>query len=447
MQVEFLRNDVRGCINNVDSWVKDQFVEKNIVTLLDGTYRHPDPLGVVLIMGAWNYPFQLTLGPLAGALAAGNCVVVKPSELAPASAELMAKLIPRYLDADAVKVVTGGISETTELLRERFDYIFFTGSTPVGKIVRAAANEHLTPVTLELGGKSPVYIDSSADMEKTVNRLVWAKMINLGQTCIAPDYLLCTKDIQDKFVAAFKARVKQWYGEDPKSSPDLCRIVNSRHFARLSGLLAATKGKPVVGGEVDEEQLYIAPTVLTGVSPDEPVMQEEIFGPILPIITVATRHEAIDFINKREKPLTMYIFSTDKDAQEDFKNNTSSGSLVLNDAIVHLSVETLPFGGVGASGMGGYHGKHTFDTFSHMKSVLARDFSSLGEYLGETRYPPYQPWKVRRMTLLLKNRKIPACLSKISYVLFFALGLATPMAIKFLSPFMENFSEKAKSWF
>jgi len=446
-EVEFLRNDVRGCINNVDSWVKDQLVEKNIVTLLDGTYRHPDPLGVVLIMGAWNYPFQLSLGPLAGALAAGNCVVVKPSELAPASSELMAKLIPSYLDSEAVKVVTGGISETTELLRERFDHIFFTGSTPVGKIVRAAANEHLTPVTLELGGKSPVYIDSSADMEKTVNRLVWAKLINLGQTCIAPDYLLCTKEIQDQFVAAFKERVKLWYGNDPKSSPDLCRIVNARHFARLSGLLAATKGKLEVGGQMDEEELYIAPTIITGVSPDEPVMQEEIFGPIFPVITVSSRGEAVEFINQREKPLTMYIFSTDKETQEDFKNNTSSGSLVFNDAIVHLSVETLPFGGVGASGMGGYHGKHTFDTFSHMKSVLARDFSFVGEYLGETRYPPYQPWKVRRMTLLLKNRNIPACFSMLSYILFFVLGLTTPMAVKYLSPFMEILSKTTKAWF
>lgn len=425
-EVEFLRNDVRGCLNNLDSWVLDEHVEKNIVTLLDGTYLHPEPLGVVLVIGAWNYPFQLTLGPVAGALAAGNCVVVKPSELAPAAAQVMAELLPRYLDPAAVKVVTGGIPETTELLKERFDHIFYTGSGPVGRIIRAAANTHLTPVTLELGGKSPVYIDSTADLPTTVRRLVWAKFINVGQTCIAPDYVLCTKEVQDAFVAAARKQIKEWYGAEPKASTDLTRIVNERNFLRLKQLLETTKAEVAVGGDTDQEQLYIAPTILSDVATEDPVMQDEIFGPILPIVTVASRREAVEFVNSRDKPLTLYVFSQDKEAQDDFKNNTSSGSMVMNDAIVHLSVETLPFGGVGASGMGGYHGKHTFNTFSHRKSVLSRDFSWLGEYLGETRYPPYQDWKLRRMALLLKNRKIPACLSLLPYLLVFLLGLASP---------------------
>lgn len=433
LEVEFLRNDVRGCLNNLSSWVQDHNVEKNIVTLMDSTYLHPDPLGVVLIMGAWNYPLQLSLGPLAGAIAAGNCVVVKPSEVAPATAEIMAALLPRYTDPDCVKVVTGGIPETTELLKERFDYIFYTGSGPVGKIVREAANKHLTPVTLELGGKSPVYIDSTADMAITVKRLIWAKCINSGQTCIAPDYILCSQQVQDKFVAMARELILQWYGEDPQASPDLCRVVNSRHFSRLMNLLNTTKGDVVVGGQSCPSDLYLAPTLVTGVSREEPLMQEEIFGPIFPILTVGSRQEAVDFINSRDKPLSLYVFSTDRQTQRVFKEQTSSGSLVMNDAIVHLSVETLPFGGVGASGMGGYHGKYTFDTFSHRKSVLARDFSGIGEYLGCTRYPPYADWKVARMGFLLKNRKLPPGLSLLPYLLCVVLGTALPSIINFLT--------------
>jgi len=432
LEVEYLRNDVRGCINNIHSWVQDQPVEKNIVTLMDSTFLHYDPLGVILIMGAWNYPMQLSLGPLAGALAAGNCVVVKPSELSPASAELMAALLPRYLDPSCIKVVTGGVADTTELLKERFDYIFFTGSGTVGKIVREAANKHLTPVTLELGGKSPVYIDSTADMATAVRRLVWAKFINLGQTCIAPDYMLCSQEVQDKFVTVAGDLIREWYGQDPQASKDLCRIVNNRNYKRLEGALTATQGKVAVGGQTDESDLYIAPTIVTGVTAEDSLMKEEIFGPILPILTVKSRQEAVDFINSRDKPLSLYVFSTDKETQNDFKNNTSSGSMVINDAIVHLSVETLPFGGVGPSGMGGYHGKYTFETFSHRKSVLARDFSAIGEYLGETRYPPYQDWKIKRMGLLLKNRKIPGFLSYLPYLFYFLLGAASPFLFQLI---------------
>jgi len=289
----------------------------------------------------------------------------------------------------------GGVEETTELLKERFDHIFYTGSASVGRIVREAANKHLTPVTLELGGKSPVYIDSSADIDITVKRLIWAKMINLGQTCIAPDFILCTKEVGDLFVSQAKKLLTEWYGTNFQKSPDLCRIINKRHFDRLHHLLTTCSGKVEVGGQVDRDDLFISPTLITSVNPDtDPVMQQEIFGPILPIVTVRDRGEAVQFVNRRDKPLALYVFSRDMEAQEDFKRNTSSGSLVMNDAVVNMSVETLPFGGVGPSGMGSYHGKYTFDTFSHKKAVLVRDFSMIVEFLGSSRYPPYQDWKV-----------------------------------------------------
>jgi len=433
LEIEYMRNDVRGCINNIESWIADYYVEKNIVTLLDTTLLHYDPLGVVLIMGAWNYPIQVTLGPLAGAISAGNCAIIKPSEVAPASSNIMATLIPQYLDTECFQVVEGGIAETTELLAERFDYIFFTGSGPVGKIIREASNKYLTPVTLELGGKSPVYIDDTADLEITVRRLLWAKCINLGQTCIAPDYVLCNKEMQLKLVERMKFQIEEWYGKDPQKSENLCRIINKRNWERINDLLSSTQGKIEVGGQTDRDDLYIAPTVITEVSEDEALMKEEIFGPLLPIVTVGNVEEALEFINKREKPLTLYVFSSNKATWNAFKTNTSSGSMVVNDAVVHLSVETLPFGGVGASGMGAYHGKYTFSTFSHQKSVLVRDFSALGEYLGETRYPPYQDWKIKRIGLLLKNRKIPKCLGLIPYLSCFFLGVVGVFFVQFLA--------------
>jgi len=432
MEIEYLRNDIRGCLNNVADWVKDTQVEKNIVTIMDSTYLTMDPLGVVLIIGAWNYPIQISLGPLAGAISAGNCVVIKPSEMASASAELMAELIPLYMDPDCINVVTGGVTETTDLLNQQFDYIFFTGGGRIGKIVREASNKFLTPVTLELGGKSPVYIDSTADMDITAKRLMWAKYTNLGQTCIAPDYILCTEQVADDFIAKSKVILKERYGTDPQTSPDLCRIINKGHWERLNNLLSTCNGKVVVGGEVDPDDLYIAPTIITDVDPEAEIMQHEIFGPLFPILTVKDRKEAVEFINKRDKPLSLYVFSTDKETQEDFKRNTSSGSMVFNDAIVHLSIETLPFGGVGPSGMGSYHGKYTFNTFSHQKAVLGRDFNPIGEYLGEGRYAPYHEWKINRLGLLLKNRKIPKFLGLLPYLACILLGASGVLLIQML---------------
>jgi len=434
-EINYIRNDVRGCINNIHSWVADRYVEKNIVTLLDDTLIHYDPLGVVLIMGAWNYPLMLSLGPLGGAIAAGNCVIIKPSEIASATSNIIATLLPRYLDKDCFHVVEGGVDTTVDLLREKFDYIFFTGSGPIGQKIREAANKFLTPVTLELGGKCPVFVDRTADLDTAARRLVWAKCINLGQTCIAPDFVVCDGQVAAQLADRMKRILQEWYGNNPQDSPDLCRIINERNWERLNNMLDATRGKIVIGGERDLEDLYIAPTVVTDVTAEDSLMTEEIFGPILPILTVKNVKEALQLVNSRDKPLSLYVFSTDKTVAELFKAQTSSGSMVINDAVVHLSVETLPFGGVGASGMGSYHGRYTFLTFSHEKSVLVRDFSRFGEYLGETRYPPYAEWKINRLDFLVKNRKIPSFLSLLPYFATFALGVGS---VYIYNLFMSN---------
>lgn len=404
MEIENTRNDIRCMLMNIHKWSKPDFAEKSLVTLFDKTYIVKQPYGVVLIMGAWNYPVQLSIGPMLGAITAGNCVILKPSEIASAISNLLAELIPRYLDQDCYHVVTGGVNETTELLKERFDYIFFTGSVHTGQIVREAANKFLTPVTLELGGKSPVFLDNSVDFEVGCKRLLWGKCTNLGQTCVAPDYLLCTPEIQEKFVNSAKKILKDFYGEDPQSSPDLARIINEKQFQRLSRLLKSSGNNIVVGGRIVEEERFIYPTILTNVNASDPIMKEEIFGPILPIVTVKDHHEAIKFINSREKPLTLYIFSTNKEVIESLIKNTSSGSVCVNDTIIHLAIDSLPFGGVGMSGMGRYHGKYSFDTFSHHKAILERNYNFVGEKISEARYPPYSDAKIDYIRFMTKRR-------------------------------------------
>jgi len=437
LEINGVKNDIRGCINNINKWVSDNYVEKNIVTLMDETFIHYDPLGVVLIMGAWNYPLMLSLGPIGGAIAAGNCVIVKPSEIAPATSNILATLIPRYMDKDCFKVVEGGVSETIDLLKEKFDYIFFTGSGTVGQKVREAANKHLTPVTLELGGKCPVWVDSTANLDIAAKRILWAKCINLGQTCIAPDYIICSSQVQKVLLEKMKSILFEWYGSNPQKSDNLCRIVNDRNWQRLNNLLQGSKGKIVLGGDLDQSDLYISPTVLTDVTQEDSLMQEEIFGPILPMMSVSNAQDAVNYITSRPKPLSLYVFSNDKKTQKLFQDATSSGSMVMNDAVVHLSVETLPFGGVGESGMGSYHGRYSFLTFSHEKSVLVRDFSKMGEYLGETRYPPYEEWKINRLNFLVKNRKMPSVMKLLSYLLTFFLGAGSVFLLKYLKETME----------
>ncbi|MFE1035824.1 aldehyde dehydrogenase family protein [Streptomyces sp. NPDC058807] len=329
-----------------------------------------DPLGVVLVIAPWNYPAQLLLAPVVGALAAGNAVVAKPSELAPATSAALARLLPRYLDTDAVTVVEGGVPETTALLAERFDRIFYTGNGTVGRIVMRAAAEHLTPVTLELGGKSPAFVDRDADLGTVAARLAAGKFLNAGQTCVAPDYVLTDPETAAALEPALVRAVEALYGSDPARSSEYARIVNERHFDRLSGLLDS--GRVVVGGGSDRSRKYIAPTVLADVAPDAPVMREEIFGPVLPIVTVSGLDEAIDFVNDRDKPLALYVFSESDETRERFAAETSSGGLGHGLPLAHLTVSDLPFGGVGESGTGSYHGRYSIETFSHRKAVLKK---------------------------------------------------------------------------
>ncbi|XP_063626834.1 aldehyde dehydrogenase, dimeric NADP-preferring [Cydia splendana] len=421
LEVDYLINDLKSMLHHIDEWAKPEHPSKGFVNMLDEVVIYNDPYGVALVIGAWNYPLQLLLLPMAGAIAAGNTVIVKPSELSVACANFVVETLPKYLDNDAVQVVEGGPAETTELLKQRFDYIFYTGGTNVGKIVHAAAAKFLTPVTLELGGKSPVYIDSTADLEVTTKRILWGKFINSGQTCIAPDYILCSKEIQDKFVAEAKKVLKEWYGEDPQKSPDLCRIVNSRHFSRLQALVDASKDKIAIGGKYDAQERFITPTILTNVTGSDKIMEDEIFGPILPILPVQNAYEAIKFINEREHPLVLYVFSMEANIQKLFREQTRSGSLAYNDTIMFYGVETLPFGGVGHSGVGAYHGKATFDTFTHKKSCLIKNFSPIGEKLASGRYPPYTDGKLSFITTLMRKRHGPS-FAALPYLLCVALG-------------------------
>ncbi|CAO1387428.1 unnamed protein product [Diamesa tonsa] len=435
LEIEFLINDLKHVINNLSDWVAPEqasdIPSKGFVNMLDGVYIFNDPLGTVLVMGAWNYPLQLTLVPAAAAIAAGNCVIIKPSEVAPNSAKFMAEKIPKYLDSECYHVVCGGVAETTELLKNRFDYIFYTGSSRVGKIVHQAANQFLTPVTLELGGKSPLYLDSTVDIGIATRRILWGKFINAGQTCIAPDYILCTKEMQAKFIEEAKIILLEWYGENTQASPDLCRIINQANFQRLSGFL--NSGKLAIGGKTDVNEKFIEPTILMDVLPTDPVMQEEIFGPILPIIPIDNAFEAINFINSREKPLALYIFSKNKSDTQLMVSNTSSGGVCVNDTIMQLSVDTLPFGGVGQSGMGSYHGKFTFDTFTHKKACLIKDFNIIGEKLASSRYPPYSPEKTSFLATLMRKRKsIP--MTYLPHVIMFAMGVATTMLVRNFLP-------------
>ncbi|XP_062504333.1 aldehyde dehydrogenase family 3 member A2-like [Corticium candelabrum] len=402
MELDTVMSDIADHVENLDKWTKPQPTQKGMAFLLDKTEIVYEPYGVVLIIGAWNYPFQLTLWPLLGAIAAGNCAVLKPSEVAGHTSELLEKELPQYLDKDCFHVVAGDARITTALLQQRFDYIFYTGSSQVGKVVLQAAAKHITPVTLELGGKGPCIVDSDCDITVVARRILFGKFLNAGQTCIAPDYVLCDHETQDKLVEAMRAPLVEFYGKNPKESQHFGRIVNKRHFERVKKLLDSNK--VVIGGETDEETLYIAPTILANVSPDDDIMKEEneVFGPLLPIVPVAGKEEAIEFVNSREKPLAMYAFSNNKQFGQDLIDQTSSGQFCFNDTLIHAAVPSLPFGGVGHSGMGAYHGKFTFETFSHKRAVMLRTMKD--EWLqGKLRYPPLTPKKVAWMQRFLKK--------------------------------------------
>jgi aldehyde dehydrogenase (NAD+) len=385
----FSVNEVDYAIKRLKSWMKPRRVKTPMSCLPGGSFIQWEPLGVALIISPWNYPILLTMGPLVGAIAAGNCVVIKPSEISANTSGVIARCLRDFLDNDAVAVVEGRVKEATELLKERFDHILFTGGTEVGRIVMEAAARHLTPVTLELGGKCPCIIDKSVNLKVAARRIAWGKFVNAGQTCIAPDYVLVREEMEEDFIEKLKAETLNFYGDDPKRSPDYARIINDLHFRRLTELLGS--GRIAFGGEADTEARYIAPTVLRDVPQDSPVMAEEIFGPILPVLKYADIDEAIAFVNARPKPLALYLFSTDKAVQKKVLSSTSSGGVCLNDLLMQLFVPELPFGGVGLSGMGSYKGRQSFETFSHRKSVLKRSL----RFDVPLRYPPFSESKLK----------------------------------------------------
>lgn len=377
-EIGFLTADITHTIKHLQGWLKPRKVAVPLALQPATASTVLDPLGVVLVIAPWNYPIQLLLAPIVGALAAGNTVVAKPSEMAPASSAVLASVLPAYL-AGAVSIVQGGVPETTALLQQRFDHIFYTGNGRVGRIVMAAAAKNLTPVTLELGGKSPVYIDDSVDMILAARRIAWGKFMNAGQTCVAPDYVLGTDAALAKLAKELPEAIAELYGVEPAHSLAYGRMINDAAFARVAGLLATDLHEEsgsalVTGGATDAATRYIAPTVIH-VDAESALMQGEIFGPVLPLVSVGSAEEAIDFINAQDKPLALYVFSDDAGVRSAFTEQTSSGALNFGVPVAHLSVPGLPFGGVGESGMGNYHGQHSIDTFSHHKAVLDKPLS------------------------------------------------------------------------
>lgn len=379
------KTEAAGALRKLNKWTRPERIGR--IPFIGRSFVMREPLGVVLIISPWNYPVGLLLSPLAGAIAAGNAVLLKPSEVTPHTSAVLARYVGEYLDPEAITLVEGGVPETTALLDERFDHIFYTGNGHVGRIVMAAAAKHLTPVTLELGGKSPCLVDRDVDVAMTARRIAWGKFLNAGQTCIAPDYVLVHREREEELVRELELATRSFYGDDPKTTPDYARVVNGRHHERLTKLLES--GRPAFGGEIDAEQNYLAPTVLRDVAPDSPIMQEEIFGPILPVLAVDDMDEAVEFVNRREKPLALYIFTRDDAVEEKVLRETSSGGVCVNGTVMHIMDARVPFGGVGPSGQGAYHGRHTFETFSHRKAVLKRGFRFDLKML----YPPYSDRK------------------------------------------------------
>lgn len=394
--VAAVRKDVEGIIGRVDGWAAPRAVRVPWTLRPGRAQVVPEPLGTVLVIGPWNYPVRCLVLPLAFAIAAGNTVAVKPSELAPATSATLARLLESYMDQRGVAVFQGGPEVAAGLLEQRWDHIFFTGGGRVGRLVMAAAARNLTPVTLELGGKNPAVVDNTVDVDAVARRLVWGKFLNAGQTCVAPDYVVVDRDTQPPLLAAMLKRLNRFFGDDPRKSPALARVVNDAHMGRLLHLLETTKARTVTGGSSDARERYLAPTVLADVDWEDPVMEEEIFGPILPVVAYDAIDEVLAAINARDKPLALYLYSRDADLAERVIAETSSGSVCVNHNAIQLAVPGLPFGGVGASGMGAYHGKAGFDNFSHAKAVLRRPLK--GEL--PLMYPPYtraKRWALRKV--------------------------------------------------
>ena len=395
-EVGLTLSELRYVRRHVKAWSRRRPALPSLAQLPGRCFLQPEPYGVVLILSPWNYPVLLTLEPLIGALAAGNCAVVKPSAYSPNTSAVLSALIEKALPQEHAAVIQGGRQENQALLGQKFDYIFFTGSVSVGREVMAQAATHLTPVTLELGGKSPCIVDGTADLALAARRIVFGKFLNCGQTCVAPDYLLVQREKKDALLAQIAREIVRMYGEHPLESPDYGKIINEKHFRRLLGLLDSDK--LVLGGERDPAALRIAPTILDNVTGEDPVMQEEIFGPILPVLPVDSLEEAISFVRERPRPLALYLFTSSREAERRVFSQLSFGGGCVNDTILHLASSRLPFGGVGDSGMGAYHGKYSFLTFSHEKGIL-KTSTRLDVPL---RYPPYTVRKERWARKLLK---------------------------------------------
>ncbi len=382
-ETAFVLAEIEEALREVDFWAKPERVDGSWLTFPSKSVIYKDPYGIALIIGPWNYPFQLIMAPLVAAIAAGNTVVLKPSEISSATSQLLAELIDQYFAAKEIAVVQGGVETTQYLLSKPNDKIFFTGSPQVGKVIMKAAAAQLTPVTLELGGKSPVIVDETASVESTAKKIIFGKCLNAGQTCIAPDYLLVHASQKEALVAALKQAVSEFYGENPQESNDYARIINEKHFHRLKGYL--TEGTILFGGDTFQDDLYVAPTVIEVTNPSASLMKEEIFGPILPLITYTSIDEVIDLVRENNKPLALYLFSKNKKLQQQLIESLAFGGGAINTTIEHIINPNLPFGGVGTSGLGAYHGKFGFEAFSHQKSVLKKS-----NWLDlPIKYPPY----------------------------------------------------------
>eukprot|EP01120_Amphizonella_sp_Union-15-10_P006900 TRINITY_DN2284_c0_g2_i1.p1 TRINITY_DN2284_c0_g2~~TRINITY_DN2284_c0_g2_i1.p1 ORF type:complete len:518 (+),score=90.32 TRINITY_DN2284_c0_g2_i1:44-1555(+) len=402
-------SEIQFALDNLDKWVLPKTHKIPLIVQPGSAYTIPEPYGVVLIISPWNYPISLCLKPLVGAIAAGNCCLIKPSEVSHHCSVLLNELINSNLDTNCIRCVLGGAEETSKLLKLKFDYIFFTGGTAIGKIVMEAASHHLTPLTLELGGKTPALVDDTADLMQTARRVLWGKTLNLGQTCISPDYMLVSKRSSLTMIENLKRVLSEFFPKGAQNSPDYSRIINERHFDRLVGYLnEIPKEKIVFGGTHDRSDKFIEPTIILNPPNDSKLMEEEIFGPLLPIVVYDSFAEAVQFIKERPKPLSLYLFSKDKKVQDHVIKHTSSGGVVLNDVIVHYICPDLPFGGVGDSGFGTYHYKRSFKTFSHCKSVLKR-----GTWIDPNiRYPPSTP---RKLSLLVNPPKFDINTTALKY--------------------------------
>ncbi|KAJ3115296.1 Aldehyde dehydrogenase, dimeric NADP-preferring [Phlyctochytrium bullatum] len=431
-------NELVYALEHLDEWMEPERPKVDpLLNAFDTCEVRKEPLGVVLVIGPWNYPFYLTILPLVSAIAAGNAVVLKPSEVASHTAAVIADIVPQFLDKEAIQVINGGVAETTALLNEKFDHIFYTGNGHVGKIIMTAAAKHLTPVTLELGGKSPVYIHEDANVVTAARRIFWAKTNNSGQTCIAPDYILVHKKAAQPFIEAFRKAYRDLFGEDAQKTPVFSRIINRHHYNRLSSVLDRQKSLPSsrieVGGRTDPNDLYIEPTLVSGVTPQDPLMEDELFGPMLSLIEVDGEDEAVRMINSRDHPLALYIFTNNRAVAEKIIGQTNSGSVMVNDLLMAMIIPDMPFGGVGPSGMGSYHGKNGFDTFVHRRSTMIRP-SGL-EFINNVRYPinGLNPSVGKALRSVLE-KKLPSNLylilrrygvfKKLSWFLWFAIVFA-----------------------